>query len=133
LGSRSTTGALLFTASTWTIAVAVLLSLMPSLTTTSTIRVTFEGSMLPLLNVICCDALWYVAAAATPVSVMTLVPEPETTMPAGGAPSKIRTSPVCGLVSVIVADARLGLSGSMIRMSVSARTTGGPPSVNPVR
>ena len=57
LGSRSITGALLFTASTWTTAVAVLLLLMPSLTTTSMIRVTFEGSMLPLLNLICCSAV----------------------------------------------------------------------------
>jgi hypothetical protein len=56
-GSRSITGALLFTASTWTIAAAVLLLLAPSLTTTSMLRVTFEGSMLVLLNLICCSAV----------------------------------------------------------------------------
>ena len=67
------------------------------------------------------------------MSVMTAVPEPETAMPAGGVPSKVRTSPACGLVSVIVAEARLGLSLSMIETSVSAMATGGPPSVNPVR
>ena len=36
-------------------------------------------------------------------------------MPGGGAPLNVRTSPACGLVSVIVAEARLGLSLSMIR------------------
>ena len=56
LGSRSITGALLFTASTWTSAVAVLLLLMPSLTTTSMVRVTFEGSTLSLLYLICRSA-----------------------------------------------------------------------------
>ena len=46
LGSRSITGVLLFTASTWTSAVAVLLLMVPSLTTISMVRVTFEGSTL---------------------------------------------------------------------------------------
>ena len=55
-GSRSTTGALLFTASTWTSAVAMLLLMVPSLTTISMVRVTFEGSTLSLLNLICCSA-----------------------------------------------------------------------------
>ena len=72
---------------------------------------------------------------ATPVSVMTLVPEPDTVMPAGGVPAKVRTSPACGLVSVIVAEARLRLSLSVIRTSMSAMATGtgGTLSVNPVR
>jgi hypothetical protein len=65
--------------------------------------------------------------------MMTLVPEPETSMPAGGVPSKVRTSPVCGFVSVIVAEARLGLSRSKARTSVSTMATGAAPSVNPVR
>ena len=60
-GSRSTAGALLFTASTWTSAVAMLLLMMPSLTTISMVRVTFEGSMLSLLNLICCSASLIVA------------------------------------------------------------------------
>ena len=56
-GSRSTAGALLFTASTWTSAVAMLLLTVPSLTTISMVRVTFEGSMLLLSNLICCSAI----------------------------------------------------------------------------
>jgi hypothetical protein len=56
LGSRSTTGAALFTASTWTNAFAVLLLVAPSLTTMLMTRVTFDGLMLPLPNSIWCSA-----------------------------------------------------------------------------
>ena len=55
---------------------------------------------------------------------MTLVPEPDTVMPGGGVPSKVSTSSACGLVSVIVAEARLGLSLSMIKTSISTMATG---------
>ena len=65
--------------------------------------------------------------------VMTAVPEPETVTPAGVVPVNVRLSSACGLVSVIVAEARLGSSLSTIKTSASATATAGPPSVNPVR
>ena len=55
--SRSSTGALLFTTSTWIKACAVLLLWAPSLTTMSTTRVSVEGLVSVLLNVICCSAV----------------------------------------------------------------------------
>ena len=55
--SRSSTGALLFTTSTWMNACAVLLLPPPSLTTTSMMRVSVEGLVPMLLNVICRSAV----------------------------------------------------------------------------
>ena len=57
LGSRSSTGALLFTTSTWMKACAVLLLLAPSLTTMSMMRVSVDGVVPVLSNVICCSAV----------------------------------------------------------------------------
>jgi hypothetical protein len=57
LGSRSSTGALSFTTSTWMKACAVLLLLAPSLTTMSMARVAVEGVVPVLSNVICCSAV----------------------------------------------------------------------------
>ena len=57
LGSRSSTGALLFTTSTWMKAFAVLLLLAPSLTTMSMTRVAVDGVVPVLSNVICCNAV----------------------------------------------------------------------------
>ena len=55
--SRSSTGALLFTTSTWIKACAVLLLPAPSLTTMSMTRVSIDGVVPVLSNLICCSAV----------------------------------------------------------------------------
>ena len=114
------------TATTLIVLVARLLDEVPSLTLTVTVRAVVSGaSPPPAAKVMPLITLWYCASVAVPLSVMVICVAVVLTLAVmpGGRPGRLSTSPLCRLVSVMVAPARLLLSTSVIEMSASLIAT----------
>jgi len=119
------TGASL-TAPTLIVVVATLLDEVPSVTLTVTVRGVVSGaSPPPAAKVMPPITDWYTAGVAAPLSVIVICVAVVLTcaaMPAG-RPGRFSTSPLLRLVSTIVAPARVGLSTSVMLMSLSLIAT----------